>query len=57
MASIDLLASKRSASGAVSLPNKTMNYPIVTQDNWIAVAFSGASGHKDIAVQIYGKAV
>lgn len=57
IASIDLIASKRSVSGTVGLPNKTMNYPIVTQDNWIAVAFSGASGHKDIAVQIYGKAV
>lgn len=57
IASIDLIASKRSVSGTVGLPNKNMNYPIITSDNWIAVAFSGESEHEDIAVQIYGKAV
>ena len=57
VASIDLVATKRSVSGVVGLPNKTRNYPIITPDNWIAIAFSGESEHEDIAVQMYGKAV
>lgn len=57
LAYIDLPADKRLVSGKVTLGNQVYNYPVVTREQWIKVAASGASGHSDLTVQIYGKKV
>jgi len=54
---IDLPATSRVVVGKVQIPNQVYNYAIIEPQNWIKVGLSGASGHSDITVQIYAKAV
>lgn len=52
---ITLPADQVAASGKVTLGNSIYNYAIATKNQWIAVQSSGATGHEDVVVQLYGK--
>jgi hypothetical protein len=52
-----LPADEMMVSGKVTFGNSVYNYPIATKNQWVAVQSSGATGHEDVVVQLYGKSM
>ncbi len=45
----------RVASGPIEYGDEAYNYPLVTPSEWMAITYSGSTGHNDVTVQLFGK--